>query len=194
MNLGPNLVTLAGGAGVLALCAILLSANRRRDALVKLALGAVIGAIAYPLGLLLAAILAQAMTYGSRHFWMHLRRSMALYVEPIFLLEIIPRGIVLGAFVAVSWSLWQGLRVPRTAPTRRNRFKKWCLILASALAIYILTSGPIIATAFRLRELTGRNGYYDVIYAYVPLMALGGQPFQAIIRWWLTMFRVVDPM
>ena len=92
MNLDPNLVTLAGGAGVLALCAILLSANRRRDALVKIALGAVIGAI-----------------------------------------------------------------------------------------------------AFRLRELTGRNGYYDVLYAYVPLMALGGQPFQAYVRWWLTLFGVLEP-
>jgi len=70
----------------------------------------------------------------------------------------------------------------------------WAVVLLLILAIYVLSSGPVLATAFWLREATGWNGFHSVMWLYYPLIALGhGNPIDAYIEWWVKLLRTVGP-
>jgi hypothetical protein len=57
-----------------------------------------------------------------------------------------------------------------------------------------VSSGPVLAAAFWLREVTDRNEFYSVMYFYYPLLALGhDNPTDAYIEWWVKLFGTVGP-
>ena len=65
------------------------------------------------------------------------------------------------------------------------------LLLAAA---YLLSSGPVLATAFWLRETTGWDAFYGVMWVYYPLIVLGhDHPIDAYIEWWVKLFGTVGP-
>ena len=61
--------------------------------------------------------------------------------------------------------------------------------------LYVLSSGPVLAIAFRLREATGWDGFYGAMLVYYPLLALGhDSPMMAYIEWWVVdVFHTVGP-
>ena len=62
------------------------------------------------------------------------------------------------------------------------------------LVIYVLSSGPVIASGFWLREATGHDEFYAVIYLYYPLLVFGHQnPIGTYIEWWVNLFDTVGP-
>ncbi len=62
------------------------------------------------------------------------------------------------------------------------------------VAGYVPSSGPVLATAFWLREATGWNGFYAAIWLYYPLFAFGRwEPLDAYIEWWVELFGTVGP-
>ena len=70
----------------------------------------------------------------------------------------------------------------------------WSAGFVIALAVYILSSGPVLATAFWLREHTGHDEFYAVMFLYYPLIILGhGTPFDIYIEWWVWLFGTVGP-
>jgi hypothetical protein len=70
----------------------------------------------------------------------------------------------------------------------------WSSGFAIALAAYILSSGPVIATGFWLREQTNRDEFYAVMFPYYPLIVLGHDtPFDIYIEWWVWFFGTVGP-
>ena len=75
-----------------------------------------------------------------------------------------------------------------------NLVALWGVIVALALALYVLSSGPVLATAFWLREATGWDGFYGAIWIYFPLIVLGhGNPIDAYIEWWVRLLDTVGP-
>lgn len=76
----------------------------------------------------------------------------------------------------------------------RSSLSWWGLALLLVVAGYILSSGPVLATAFWLREATGWNGFYSIMWLYYPLIVLGhGNPIDAYIEWWVKLFGTVGP-
>jgi hypothetical protein len=67
------------------------------------------------------------------------------------------------------------------------------VILIVTLFAYVLSSGPVLATAFLLRETTKWDGFYGVLYVYYPLLAGGHGPVSAYIEWWVKLFGTVGP-
>lgn len=70
------------------------------------------------------------------------------------------------------------------------------LIAAFVLFVagYVPSSGPVLATAFWLREATGWDGFYAVIWFYFPLFVFGRwEPLDAYIEWWVELFGTVGP-
>lgn len=68
-----------------------------------------------------------------------------------------------------------------------------CGILASAI-LYIPSSGPVLATAFWLRERTGWDGFYFVMYLYFPLCVQSPDSLvRHYIEWWVKLFGTVGP-
>jgi len=65
----------------------------------------------------------------------------------------------------------------------------------SILVIYVLSSGPMLGLAFRLREATGRDEFYAVLFVYYPLFALGrDNPIDSYVEWWVVdVFQTVGP-
>ncbi|TWT48883.1 hypothetical protein Pla111_06590 [Botrimarina hoheduenensis] len=57
---------------------------------------------------------------------------------------------------------------------------RWALWL---LALYVLSSGPVLATSCWLREATGDDRFYASFYAYWPLLMLGRNPATASLMW-----------
>ena len=49
----------------------------------------------------------------------------------------------------------------------------WAFILVAIPIVYVLSSGPVLASAFWLREATGWDAFYAVMYLYIPLFYLG---------------------
>jgi len=62
-------------------------------------------------------------------------------------------------------------------------------------AIYILSSGPVLGIAFRMREATHWDGFYWVIWVYYPLLLRGHNGLVSkYIDWWVTsVFDTVGP-
>ena len=68
------------------------------------------------------------------------------------------------------------------------------LIVVGAATIYVLSSGPVLAVAFWLREQTGWDGWYAAIYLYYPLLAFGhGNPIDWYIEFWVEALGTVGP-
>jgi hypothetical protein len=72
---------------------------------------------------------------------------------------------------------------------------RWTAILVAVLCLYVLSSGPVLGLAFRLREATGYDAFYRVMWVYYPLIAAGhGNPLDSYIEWWVVdVFRTVGP-
>ncbi len=79
-------------------------------------------------------------------------------------------------------------------PREPNRIRGcffWCLM---APILYVLSSGPVLALGFWLREATGRDGFYSVMFLYYPIIVLGhGNPIDSYIDWWVAAFDTVGP-
>jgi hypothetical protein len=76
-------------------------------------------------------------------------------------------------------------------PTKIERWLAWPLLV---IAAYVLSIGPVLATAFWLREATEWDGFYGALWLYYPLLAFGRfQPLDAYIEWWVELFGTVGP-
>jgi hypothetical protein len=66
-------------------------------------------------------------------------------------------------------------------------------VLLASLILYYLSSGPILATAFLLHDLTGRDEFYAVVWVYYPLLILPRPIWDSYIEWWVELFGTVGP-
>ncbi|HCS50689.1 hypothetical protein [Rubinisphaera sp.] len=74
----------------------------------------------------------------------------------------------------------------------------WLLILCVVVAVYAISSGPVMGIGFWLRETTGHNEFYAVMLPYYPLFALKLTPlgfaFEWYVEWWVCdVFQTVGP-
>ncbi len=75
-----------------------------------------------------------------------------------------------------------------------GRATAWALLALMIPVVYVLSSGPVLAIAFWLREATGWDGFYAVMYLYFPLFALGhNTPIDAYIEWWVNLLGTAGP-
>jgi hypothetical protein len=79
-----------------------------------------------------------------------------------------------------------------------NRDRRWRISLPIAAIVvpmvYVLSSGPVLAIAFRLREVTGWDGFYAAIWLYYPLILFGQHsPFANYIWWWCNFLGSMPP-
>jgi hypothetical protein len=76
----------------------------------------------------------------------------------------------------------------------RGWIAKWLSVFLGGLLIYVLSSGPMLACAFWLRERTGRDEFYFVMWLYLPLLILDpADMFRAYIEWWVKLLGTVGP-
>lgn len=77
-------------------------------------------------------------------------------------------------------------------PAKRTN---WLAILILSLTVYLLSSGPVIATCFWLREATGWDGFYAGVWLYFPFFYMGhDNPLAWYIEWWVVdVFGTVGP-
>ncbi len=76
----------------------------------------------------------------------------------------------------------------------RNRLDRSAALVIGCVTVYLLSSGPVLAAAFWLREATDWDGFYAIMFIYYPLLALGhGNPIDAYIEWWVHLFGTVGP-
>ncbi|MBM4076298.1 MAG: hypothetical protein FJ267_11745 [Planctomycetes bacterium] len=68
------------------------------------------------------------------------------------------------------------------------------LVIAGLLLIYVLSSGPVLATAFMLREATGDNRFYAVMWFYFPIFLMPRFLWGGYISWWVELFGTVGPV
>lgn len=82
-----------------------------------------------------------------------------------------------------------------TGHSQSNSWQKWVVIVLAIPLFYVLSSGPIIALAFWLRESTGWDGFYQVLWLYYPIIILGhDNPLAYYIEWWVVeVFDTVGP-
>jgi hypothetical protein len=75
-----------------------------------------------------------------------------------------------------------------------RRAASWAVAFIICSFLYVLSSGPVLATAFWLRETTGWDGFYGVMYLYYPLLVRRPGPLlDAYIEWWVRLFGTVGP-
>lgn len=87
-----------------------------------------------------------------------------------------------------------GMEKPDESDDRiRNRRTQAVTALTLAPIVYVLSSGPVIATGFWLREATGWNGFYAVMWAYYPLVRHHDTPFERYIGWRVDLFGTTGP-
>jgi hypothetical protein len=81
----------------------------------------------------------------------------------------------------------------RDAPKRSR--SSWSLVLLLAPIVYVLSSGPVLAIAFWLREATGWDAFYAVMYLYYPVLMMARGTFVGdYIEWWVVdVFHTVGP-
>jgi len=87
------------------------------------------------------------------------------------------------------------------ATTTENKLARrgtwWLLWAFLILVVYVLSSGPVLAVAFWLREATGNNAFYSAMWLYYPLLYLGqghhGVLMQYIEWWVVDVFDTVGP-
>lgn len=81
-------------------------------------------------------------------------------------------------------------------PTNRRWRISAPLAAVVAPIAYVLSSGPVLATAFWLREWTNCEGFYAALWLYYPVLWLGGHPGGPIdeyIGWWCRLLDVRGP-
>ncbi len=63
----------------------------------------------------------------------------------------------------------------------------WAATIATLLVIYVISSGPILAIGCWLRDVTDWDGFYAVLYLYLPLLnPLGDVDFaESYLMWWM---------
>jgi len=75
-----------------------------------------------------------------------------------------------------------------------TRFTRWMIAILACPIAYVLSSGPVLAIAFWLREATGWDGFYLVMFVYYPLFMMGhANPVGAYIEWWVELLGTVGP-
>jgi hypothetical protein len=69
------------------------------------------------------------------------------------------------------------------------------LVLVLAPVLYTLSSGPICGIVFCLREATGWDWLYGILFFYYPLLILGPDSYvMSYIEWWVVdVFHTVGP-
>ena len=67
------------------------------------------------------------------------------------------------------------------------------LIAIAFPLLYFLSSGPVLATAFWLREATGIETFYNVMWLYAPVLMLPRPIWDGYISWWVRLFGTVGP-
>ncbi len=87
---------------------------------------------------------------------------------------------------------------PAAGATREGRrFPRWLTVVLLAVVAYVLSSGPVLATAFWLREAMHWDGFYMAMWLYYPLHAAGCLNPDGIIsqyiEWWVELFGTVGP-
>lgn len=80
-------------------------------------------------------------------------------------------------------------------PHSTRRVPTWPIILAVVTIGYVLSSGPVLAICFMLREATGWDGFYAAIWLYYPILVWGHTwPLSNYIEWWVVdVFNTVGP-
>lgn len=62
---------------------------------------------------------------------------------------------------------------------------------------YVLSSGPVVASAFWLREHTHRDEFYAAMWVYAPLWYIGVLEPDSLLgdymEWWVKLFGTVGP-
>lgn len=83
----------------------------------------------------------------------------------------------------------------RPHPNPRRRRANWATVILLAPVAYVLSSGPALAIGFWLREATGWDGFYAVMWLYYPILIWGhGNPLMHYIEWWVVdVFHTVGP-
>lgn len=74
-----------------------------------------------------------------------------------------------------------------------RRTSQYSLMLFVCALVYGMSSGPVLATAFWLRDSTGWDGFYAAMWIYYPLLAFGIQPIGAYLGWWCWLFGTMPP-
>ena len=77
-----------------------------------------------------------------------------------------------------------------------KRLRAYALNGVVGLALYALSSGPILALAFWLREHTGLDQFYAVMWLYFPLLKFEQVRWTIgkYIEWWVVdVFHTVGP-
>ncbi len=80
------------------------------------------------------------------------------------------------------------------APTP-NRWRRRIAIATVVLLLYVLSIGPVLGMAFWLREATGWDGFYAVMWLYLPLLYFHPVPIlDGYLEWWVSdVFHTVGP-
>lgn len=97
--------------------------------------------------------------------------------------------------IALDWMKLENCFMSGQVSTATSRVARWSLMTAMLMAGYVLSSGPVLAIGFRLREATGWDGFYVVMLLYYPLLAFGrDNPISTYIEWWVVdVFDTVGP-
>lgn len=77
-----------------------------------------------------------------------------------------------------------------------RRFRTYIFNALMWLAVYVLSSGPVLGLAFWLRERTGLDQFYAIMWLYYPIVIL--RPHSDLlyryIGWWvIDVFHTVGP-
>jgi hypothetical protein len=78
----------------------------------------------------------------------------------------------------------------------RWRFRSHLVNTAIAIVFYVLSSGPMLGLAFWLRERTGMDQFYAVMWLYYPVVVFAHKvsPIGKYIEWWVVnVFHTVGP-
>lgn len=78
---------------------------------------------------------------------------------------------------------------------RMGRYARWFIV---GLMVYALSTGPVMATGFWLREQTGSDTFYAVMLPYYPLLiskrlSAPGTYLHQYIERWVEAFGTVGP-
>ena len=70
----------------------------------------------------------------------------------------------------------------------------WLIAFLCMPFVYLLSSGPVLATAFWLRDRTDWDGFYSVTWLYWPLLEGPlAWPIMFYIQWWTQLFGTMPP-
>jgi hypothetical protein len=77
-----------------------------------------------------------------------------------------------------------------TTPRRANLAG----MLIAGVGLYLISSGPVLAISFWLREATGWDGFYYTMWIYFPILWPGHDSLaKTYIEWWVRLLGTVGP-